>query len=337
VREQWDKVGDMAGADVYNNGMEGIMDIVGRVQAHREAPADEAKEVREGPDVELIKKFLSEPKEFSYTSRDVILYNLGLGASTLDKDGLRYLYEGDDNFGPLPTFGVIPAFAASVGLITGEVDGLEIDLTRVLHGEQYVELLGPLPPSGDLTSTWRVSDILDKGKGMVVITEVETKDDQGRPLIRNQASTFVVGKGGFGGARDSPSVIPPAKIPSRAPDASREFKTNADQAALYRLSGDPNPLHIDPMFAAMGGFSTPILHGLCSYGIAVRHILEQFGEAEGGPEAVAKVKVRFASPVLPGQTLRTNMWKEGKRVLFTSEVAETGKKCLDGGYVEFRQ
>ena len=152
-------------------------------------------------------------------------------------------------------------------MFTGEIPDLDIDLTRVLHGEQYFKILKPLESEAKLTNTFKVQDVLDKGKGMVVLAEIESKDESGDVVAINQMSIFVVGAGGFGGPRNSDKIIDVAKIPDRVPDKVTVYKTSDDQAALYRMSGDLNPLHINPDFAAMGGFSTPILHGLCSLGI----------------------------------------------------------------------
>jgi len=276
--------------------------------------------------------FVSEPYAFNYSFKESIIYSLSVGVSTRDKDGLRFLYEDHENFAPLPTFAVIPAFSGLDGLVTGGVPGLSIDLSKVLHGEQYTKILKPLPEEAKLTNTFKIQDILDKGRGMVVLVEVESRDETGEVVLLNQLSIFVVGAGGFGGARTSEHIIPVSTIPARAADTSAEYHTSVDQAALYRMTGDLNPLHISPDFAAMGGFSTPILHGLCSFGISVRQIMETY--AGNDPARVMAMKVRMSKPVLPGQRLRTDMWLEGDKVLFETTVVETGAKCLSGGWVQ---
>ncbi|XP_070541953.1 peroxisomal multifunctional enzyme type 2-like [Ptychodera flava] len=272
-------------------------------------------------------KLKVEPR--SYGPDQVILYALGVGMSTNEPDHLKFLYEGSEDFSVLPTYGVIPAFGS---VATAGIPGLEIDPTKILHGEQYLELHKTIPTSGSVHSEITIADVIDKGSGAVIIQDIKTYDEKNELLFTNQFTTFVVGAGGFGGKRNSDKAKPTVKPPSREPDAVIEEKTSVDQAALYRLSGDKNPLHLDPNFAAMGGFSKPILHGLCSFGHAGRHVLKQY--AGNDVEKFKAIKVRFAKPVLPGQTIRTEMWKEGNRIHFQCKVGETGDVCLSGAYVD---
>lgn len=248
--------------------------------------------------------FESEPFEFHFTSNEVILYALGVGASTTDGNGLDLLFEGADNFGALTSFGVIPAMGGLTGLVSGQVPGLNIDLSRVLHGEQYTELLADkFPTEGILSSTFKISAILDKGSGAVYVLDIVSKNkDTNEEVVKNQISIFVVGSGGFNGPRQSDQVIETKKKPDRKPDHSTMFKTSLDQAALYRLSGDSNPLHIDPGFAQISGFEKPILHGLCTEGIATREITKVY--CSDNVSKVRAIKARFAKPVFPGQTIR---------------------------------
>lgn len=270
---------------------------------------------------------------YSYNHLQPILYALGVGMSTKEADHLKFLYEGSEDFCCLPTFGVIPSQAAMMSGGLATVPGLSIDFTRLLHGEQYLEIYKPLPTSGQLTSTATIADVLDKGSGAVILLDVHTYC--GKDLIcYNQFSIFIVGAGGFGGKRTSEKLKPTANPPNRAPDAILSDVTSADQAALYRLSGDWNPLHIDPSFAGLGGFQKPILHGLCSFGFAGRHVLKQF--ADNDVTKFKAIKVRFAKPVLPGQTLQTEMWKEGNRIYLQTKVKETGQIAIAGAYVDLK-
>lgn len=273
------------------------------------------------------------PQPFTYGPRDAILYALGVGVSTKDEDALNFLYENSEDFSPIPTFCVIPAQAAMMdGSLFSKFSGWRPDLTKLLHGEMYVELLKPLPSSATLTTDMEVVDVMDKGSGAVLIYDTTSRDEAGEIVFRTQWSVFLVGEGNFGGPRKSAKAIPLLDHPSRAPDASEEVLTGVDQAALYRLCGDGNPLHIDPSFAAMGGFAQPILHGLCFYGISARVILKHY--CGNDPSRFKAMKTRFAKPVIPGQRLVVDMWKEGSRVYFTCTVKETGKACLTGGYVD---
>jgi len=178
-------------------------------------------------------------------------------------------------------------------------------------------------------------DVLDKGSAAVIIVNVDLFNEAGSKVIWGQSVTFVQQAGGFGGKRSSGQLIPLGNTPNRAPDASIRETTSVDQAALYRLSGDSNPLHIDPDFASIGGFSQPILHGLCSFGFVTRHVLKQY--CDNDVTKFKAIKVRFSNVVLPGQTLQTDMWKEGSRVHVQCKVVETGKPCLSGAYVDLHE
>lgn len=201
----------------------------------------------------------------------------------------------------------------------------------LLHGEQFLEIKKfPIPTSGTLKSYPSLVEVADKGAAAVVVTRCETRDSTGDLVFVNESTTFIRGSGGFGGSSkvtDRGAATAANKPPARKPDAVVEEKTSEDQAALYRLNGDRNPLHIDPEFSKVGGFKTPILHGLCFLGISGKHIYQTFG-------AFKNLKVRFAGVVLPGQTLRTEMWKEGSKVIFQVIVVETGKPAIQAAAAE---
>ncbi|KDQ24667.1 hypothetical protein PLEOSDRAFT_41213 [Pleurotus ostreatus PC15] len=275
------------------------------------------------------KQQISAPVDYQFTERDVILYNLGIGATAKE---LQWTFEGDDEFAALPTFGVIPQFQASGGM---PLDWLpNFNPAKLLHGEQYLSLKAPIPTSGNLVSEARLMEVLDKGKAAAVTSIVETRDkDTGELIFENQSTVFIRGAGGFGGRRvgkDRGAASAVNAPPKRAPDATLEEQTSPSQAALYRLSGDSNPLHILPEFAAIGGFDQPILHGLCSMGIAGKHVLKSFGE-------YTDIKVRFAGVVFPGETLVTHMWKEGSKVVFVTKVKERDTIVLASAAVTLKE
>lgn len=235
------------------------------------------------------------------------------------------MFEGDDAFRVLPTFGVIPPFGAASPY---SMDQLVPNFSpmMLLHGEQYLEIRQfPIPTEAELVSYPQVVEVLDKGNAGVVIQGAVTKDKRtGKDVFYNESTIFIRGSGGFGGpskGSDRGAATRSYKPPQRQPDAVVEEKTSDEQAALYRLSGDRNPLHIEPNFAKMGGFKAPILHGLCFFGIAGKHILNAFGDFQN-------IKVRFAGTVIPGQTLVTEMWKENNTVIFQVKVKETGKLAI---------
>jgi (3R)-3-hydroxyacyl-CoA dehydrogenase / 3a,7a,12a-trihydroxy-5b-cholest-24-enoyl-CoA hydratase / enoyl-CoA hydratase 2 len=262
----------------------------------------------------------------SYNEKDLALYALGVGATAqnpLDDRELALVYEmSGSGFRALPTFGVIPALDVIIERAKrGEsAPGLHYGFDRVLHGEHYLELSRPLPPHASLTHKARIKEIYDKGKNALVITEIETFDEDGDRLALNQLTAFVRGAGGWGGDRG-----PSAEVnvpPDRAPDRVIEEKIPENQALLYRLTGDVNPLHADPSFAKAFGFDRPILHGLCSFGYAARHVLSAYAK-DGDVRFFKSIKVRFAKNVFPGETLVTEMWKENdQRIVFRARIKE---------------
>ncbi|MBA3391344.1 MAG: SDR family NAD(P)-dependent oxidoreductase [Deltaproteobacteria bacterium] len=276
----------------------------------------------------------------SYDERDVSLYALGVGAAKdpTDERDLQLVYElSGKGMKVLPSFGVVPAISMvfTQGKNGIQAPGLNFGLDRVLHGEQYTEVKRPLPRAGKLTTKATVKNIYDKGKNALVVTEFITYDEHGDELVKNELTTFVRGGGGWGGERGpSADVNVP---PDRAPDKVIEDKTSENQALLYRLSGDWNPLHADPSFAKAFGFQKPILHGLCSFGYATRHVAQAFAP-DGNPDYVKSIKARFASTVLPGETLVTEMWKDGEhRVVFRTKVKERGEVVISNAAVELHK
>ncbi|XP_032873376.1 peroxisomal multifunctional enzyme type 2 [Amblyraja radiata] len=337
VRDNWKQICDFDNATKPKSGRDSLMTLhevlnkLGTKQGISTNPTSGSLQTSTSGinPIEAIGKRLSAP-EYAYTNLQPILYALGVGMTTKDPDHLKFLFERNEEFSCLPSFGVIPAQAAMFDGLAS-VPGLNIDFTKVLHGEQYLELYKPLPTSGTLKSESIIADILDKGSGAVILLDVHTYNE--RDLVCfNQFSLFVVGAGGFGGKRTSDKVKVTVNPPSRPPDATMTDVTSTNQAALYRLNGDWNPLHIDPGFAAFGGFTKPILHGLCTMGFAARHVLKQY--ANNDVTKFKAIKVRFAKPVIPGQTLETEMWKEGNRIHLRAKVKENNEVVLTGAYVD---
>jgi acyl dehydratase len=239
-----------------------------------------------------------EPVRHAYTWRDTVIYALGVGARLGELD---YLYEGR---GPkvLPTFAVVPSFR-SLGQVVGALGASPL---AILHGEQAIRLSRPIPAAGELVTRAEVTGIHDKGKGALVVVVARTSDEDGEPLFENEFSLFVRGEGGFAPGARGPEPRR-AEPPGRAPDFAETQATAEEQAALYRLSGDLNPLHIAPEFARAAGFDRPILHGLCTYGFAGRALLRR--ACGGDPARVRSFAARFSGVVFPGDTLTTSGWQ----------------------------
>ncbi len=291
------------------------------------------------------------PVRNQYDERDVALYALGVGAAEnpLDPKDLSLVYEmSGEGFYTLPTFAVIPAMRVIFDRFKkGETaPGLNYGFERILHGEQYTEVKRPLPTSAKLSHKIRTKDIFDKGKNAVVVTSITTTDETGEELAYNELTSFVRGAGGWGGERGPSGEVNVA--PDRKPDAVVEEKTHPNQALLYRLSGDINPLHADPNFATSFGFDKPILHGLCTFGFAARAVIKAF--SNGDPRYFKSIKVRMADSVFPGETLVTEMWRvpqaraegessdpignAGQKIIFRTKVKERDKVVLSNAAVE---
>jgi len=282
--------------------------------------------------VEKLKAHQTEAASFTYTEDDIIQYALSVGAQ-LPAD-FCHLYEGHSDFSIIPTFLVSKVIEHSMmsGAIANVPGMDQIDLSRVLHGEQYMEVLAPIPTSGTLTITTRYVDLLDKGKFCSLITENEISDEKGRKLMKTQSVSIFIGSGGVGRKGKSTEQISPVVPPKRLPEHIMEEKTTVNQAAMFRLSGDKNLIHIDPSMSSIMGFKKPILHGLCSFGYAARHVLKTYGHNKS--DLLKSMKVQFSKPVIPGDTLMTEMWREGKRIVFQMKVKESGNVVLKGGFID---
>jgi acyl dehydratase len=250
------------------------------------------------------------PVEFSWSSSDVQLYHLGLGAGSdpMDERELRYLI--DETPQVLPTFGNVAQTFHMTEPPTVKFPGIDIELSKVLHASEAISVPGPIPPTGRGRAVTRFTEIWDKGKAAVIWSETTVTTLDGDPLWTQKRSIFARGEGGFGGERGpSPSAAPP----DPAPDVELSIPTLPQQALLYRLCGDRNPLHSDPGFASAAGFPKPILHGLCTYGIGAKALVDEF--LDGDVSRVASYGARFAGVLYPGETLKANVWKDAGRLL----------------------
>lgn len=271
----------------------------------------------------------SEPTERSWTSKDALLYAVGVGAGAVDpSQELQFTTENSKGIDQQ----VLPTFAVIIGASGGAWDKVgEFNWAMLVHGEQAIELHAPIPVEGTVRTTSRISGIYDKGSGAVIATESESVDvATGKPLFTNRMSAFIRGEGGFGGDRGPSGAR--NQPPDRAPDHKVTYETRADQALTYRLSGDRNPLHSDPEFAKLAGFDRPILHGLCSYGFTGRALLHTLCDSD--PARFEVMDARFSKPVFPGDTLTVSMWVDGNEAIFRTET-QNGEVVIDAGLCRF--
>ncbi|MFJ6988579.1 MULTISPECIES: MaoC/PaaZ C-terminal domain-containing protein [unclassified Streptomyces] len=256
-------------------------------------PIDPAKALAAGPRTGRI----------AWTRRDVLLYHLGVGAGVPATDPRELRYTLESRLHVLPSFATV-AGAGAPGVIDGlSLPGIDVDLARVLHGGQTLTLHRTLPAEGSAVTSGRIAAVYDKGKAAVLVMRTEAADTDG-PLWTNDAQIYVRGEGGFGGER-GPTARP--EPPRGDPDAVVDRRLREDQALLYRLSGDWNPLHADPEFARQAGFDRPILHGLCTYGVTLKAAVDTL--LDGDVSRVREYATRFAGVVYPGETLRIRLWR----------------------------
>ncbi|MGC0332311.1 acyl dehydratase [Streptomyces sp. SAI-170] len=256
--------------------------------------------------IDAARALAAEPRsgEIAWTPKDVLLYHLGIGAGlpATDPDELRYTLES--RLHVLPSFATV-AGSGAPGVISGlSMPGIEVDLARVLHGGQNLTVHRPIPATGRATATSRVAAVYDKGKAAILVLRTDVADADG-PLWTNDAQIYVRGEGGWGGDRGPDTRLEP---PAGQPDRTLERTVREDQALLYRLSGDWNPLHADPDFAKTAGFDRPILHGLCTYGMTLKAVVDTL--LGGDVTRVRSYATRFAGVVFPGETLRIRLWQQ---------------------------
>jgi len=265
-----------------------------------------------------------QPSRRSWTSKDALLYAVGIGAGT---DELQYTTENTKDIDQkvFPTFAVI----VGGGGIPMKAAG-SFNPTLMVHSEQGIELLSEIPAEGEIESVGECTAIYDKGSAAVLEFTSESKNvATGEVLLRTRTSLFCRGEGGWGGDRGPSEKI---LFPNRTPDRQVSYTTREDQALTYRLSGDRNPLHSDPSFSAMGGFEKPILHGLCTYGFTGRGLLNELCDGEAG--RFKSMNARFSKPVIPGDTLTVSMWVDGREALFRT-TNQAGDVVIDQGVFKF--
>jgi len=278
----------------------------------------------------------SEPSERTWSHKDALLYALGVGAGSLDPTGFELEFTTENSAGTPQR--VLPTFATIVGQGGRVMANLgDIDFTQLVHGEQSITLHREIPAEGVVNVTTTVAGIYDKGSGGLVVMESESVDTAtGQAAFTTRTGLFIRGAGGFGGPRgpegDTESTLAAEPVPSREPDEQVSYTTRPDQALLYRLSGDRNPLHSDPAFAKMAGFDRPILHGLCTYGFTGRGLLHLICGSD--PARFGAMRARFSRPTMPGDMLTIHVWDISDQspgaYRFRTET-QKGEVVIDGG------
>ena len=280
-------------------------------------------------------------RTFTYGDKDVMLYALGigLGADPMDEQELAFVYEKNLKIVPtaatvLAAAGNRPAEGRAAPQLPSNHRQSTMNFMLMVHGEQKVELHRPLPAAGTFTVEGRTLGAWDKGegKGAVVVNESVWSDEQGEKVATLTMSMFYRGDGGFGGPTEGQPE--PHPTPTRSPDLSVDIATRPDQALIYRLNGDRNPLHSEPAFAKGAGFPRPILHGLCTYGITCRAVLKEIVGYDA--EAILSHQVRFSAPVFPGDVITVDLWKDGKEISFEARVKERNATVIRNGLTVLR-
>ena len=266
-------------------------------------------------------------QEFAWTSSDVLLYHLAVGAGSrrgdnLSPRALRWTLDSDA-LQVLPTFAVVAPTFHATDPPSLDLPGCDLNLAQVVHGSQQVSVSHPLPTDGSATLTTHITDVWDKGSAAVIWQEGVATGPDGTELWRVRSSIFVKGEGGWGGDRGQSSAV---VVPDRSPDATTTYTVTPQQALLYRLCGDRNPLHADPAFAKAAGFEAPILHGLCTYAIVLREVIDLL--LDGDATAAAGFRARFAGVVFPGETLTMKAWDEPDGIVVTSTVGHDARAAL---------
>lgn len=330
VRDNWSRITQFDEHSVHHTeGADGLKELFARMDSP-------AKGGNAFIDMEVAANAVSH-LETEYDQNDAALYALAVGAAKdpLDRDELKYVNEflGDD-FRVLPTMAVLPAtevFLRAAKSGEPQLEGLNVPFAKGLHGEQYTVMYRPLPPKAKLKHSMRLKSAIDKGKSTVTILAIETTDEHGTPLFYNEVTGFYPGVPGAGLQRVASEEINVA--PQREPDAVLADTTEVNQALLYRLCGDWNPMHIDPDYAARAGYEKPFLHGLCTFGYLGRHVIKAF--CDNDSRLFKSVRARFASIVMPGDTLQTRMWRESPtRIIVEMRALERDVVVLKNGAVE---